>query len=157
MAASESDKSVTAALHAAGWREGRDCGAALLEWKTTLAAEGFDMFPAAEAVLREFGGLKIISRGSGEEQARSSFEVDPLLAKGERDRFAAFEAPLGRRLFPLGDVENGHAFLACSDDGKIYMVGDHIWLLGSDVLAAFRKLIAGLKTEPLAIEPKWVS
>ena len=146
---------VTAALRAAGWREGRDCVASLLEWKSSLAAEGFEMFPAAEAVLREFGGLKVVNRGPGEELARSSFEVDPSLASGERDRFAAFEAPLGKRLFPLGEVDEGHAFLACADDGKIYMLGDRLWFLGADVREAFGKLIIGLKAEPVAIASSW--
>ncbi|MCX4546584.1 SUKH-3 domain-containing protein [Streptomyces sp. NBC_01565] len=61
--------------------------------------------------LREFGGLTVGSRGPGITRAREAFELDPLLALGEDDCFGEWGEEICRCLFPLCELDHGHAFL----------------------------------------------
>jgi hypothetical protein len=151
------DEFVRATLTAAGWFSGKDQSARIRDWTFELQGEGFTLFPAAERALREFGGLRVEVAGPGRECARSSFEVKPSLALGERDRFAAFEHTIGKRLFPLGEIEKGHAFLAIDEDGALYTLMDEGFLLGNDIDEAIARMIVGLRPRGAPIQPEWRS
>jgi len=121
----EYSEMVREALDAAGWFPGRVMPAQAREWIRELdRPDGFQVFAAAERVLTEFGGLHIRAMGPGVEAARMSIEVDPTLAFGEEDRFEACAMRLNRRLYPLGEVEGGHAFVAIAEDGRVYLLMD---------------------------------
>jgi hypothetical protein len=81
--------------------------------------------------------------GSGEECARESIELIPLLAVGEEDRFRAFATVLGTKLYPLGEAGNGHVFLAISEEGRVYALMDELWLVGDTMEAALENLVRG--------------
>src|SRR5919109_3720081 len=110
----------TKLLRTAGWFEGRDVAEKVVEWRARLSLDGFEPFVAAERGLREFGGIRIEQRGPGINLARQSFEIDPLLGLGERDRFEYFEKILGVALYPFGECENGASFLAIASDGRVF-------------------------------------
>ncbi|MFE5677792.1 SUKH-3 domain-containing protein [Streptomyces erythrochromogenes] len=55
-------------------------------------------------------------------RARGQFELDPMPAMGEADRFAEREEEIGRHLFPLGKLGHGHAFLGPDEHGESYVV-----------------------------------
>ena len=56
-------------------------------WKATLmASDGFEMFPSAERVLLEFGGLSVDQQGPGETCSVEPITLNPTLAAYEGDR-----------------------------------------------------------------------
>jgi hypothetical protein len=102
------------------------------------------MFAAARAALEEFGGLRVEARGPGLDHARSSFRIDPGLAQGEEERFAAHEEKLRRRLYPLGEVDGGHGFLAIDEGGAVYVVTDDaVMRVAGSTYAALEALVLG--------------
>ncbi|WP_406511174.1 SUKH-3 domain-containing protein [Streptomyces sp. NBC_00161] len=115
---------VDAVLRGAGWYPGRSIDTTV--WRERLEADGFRMHVAAEDFLREFGGLTVGSSGPGITRAREAFELDPLLALGEDDRFGEWGEEIGRCLFPLGELDHGHAFLGLDEQGELYVVAS--WL-----------------------------
>jgi len=120
------DEEVTRALTAAGWTPGRDLGAAAedLAARTVEAARAagyaLEAFPAALAVLREFGGLTVTKEGTGVEFAGDDFRIDPTGIAPWLGHLADLEQRAGRRCFPLGpDLEFEFA-LTVDEDGRIY-------------------------------------
>ncbi|MBY8864169.1 SUKH-3 domain-containing protein [Streptomyces sennicomposti] len=111
-------------LREAGWHAGRAVDTA--GWKRRLEQNGFRSHAAAEDFLREFGGLAVGHGGVGITRAREPVDLDPLLALGEADRFDEWGEEIGHRLFPVGELAGGHAFLGLDEDGELYVVDD--WL-----------------------------
>ncbi|MGY3336431.1 hypothetical protein ACVW0K_002530 [Streptomyces filamentosus] len=109
-------------LREAGWHAGRTVDTA--GWKQRLEQDGFRSHAAAESFLREFGGLAVGHGGAGITCAREPFDLDPLLALGEADRFDGWSEKIGHRLFPVGELADGHAFLGLDEDGELYVVDD---------------------------------
>ncbi|MFE9792778.1 SUKH-3 domain-containing protein [Streptomyces goshikiensis] len=87
-----------------------------------MEADGFHIHSAAEDFLREFGGLTVGSGGPGITSTREAFELDPLLALGEDDRFGEWGEEIGRHLFPLGELGHGRFFLGLDEHGELYLV-----------------------------------
>lgn len=115
-------------LRGAGWYPGRNSDPA--PWREQLEADGFHIHPSAETFLREFGGLSVGHSGPGITRAREPFELDPLLALGEADRFGEWGQEIGRRLYPLGELDHGHAFLGLDEQGELYVVANWLARLG---------------------------
>ena len=132
-------------LRQAGWYPGRQVPDLVASWKDNKMLSGFEMFPTAEMVLKEFGGLKIDEKGPGETCARETFEVNPTLAGYEEDFFRDFSTLLNTRLYPLGEVANGHCYWAIGENSQIYLLMFDIRLLGKNIDEAFENLIIGRK------------
>ena len=131
-------------LRRAGWHENRRLADEVEGWSRQLSeSDGFLMFPAARAALEEFGGLRLEPSGPGVDHARVSFELVPTLALGERDRFSLVEADLKEALYPLGEVGGGHAFLAVSTPGHVYLLTDELVEIGASVAEAIENLVLG--------------
>ncbi|MEV6742354.1 SUKH-3 domain-containing protein [Streptomyces sp. NPDC051104] len=107
-------------LEASGWAPGRKVDAG--RWRSMFEAVGLAMHDAAEAFLQEFGGLTVNVSRPGITCARTPFELDPELAFGEDDRFLEWGEAIGRRLFPLGELDHGRFFLAIDEVNEIYLV-----------------------------------
>ncbi|MGW4723758.1 SUKH-3 domain-containing protein [Streptomyces sp. NPDC004291] len=107
-------------LREAGWHAGRTVDTA--GWKQLLEQDGFRSHAAAEDFLREFGGLTAGHGGAGITRAREPFDLDPLLALGEADRFDEWSEEIGHRLFPVGELTGG--LLGLDEDGELYVVDD---------------------------------
>jgi hypothetical protein len=115
-------------------------------WRSELEVEGFVLHRAAEAVLLEYGGLRIGSSGPGVECARADVRVNPSLCIGERDRFDEYFPELqGRELFPLGEVEGGHAFLGITPTGEVYALMDEVYARWPSFETALRSLLIGIR------------
>lgn len=61
------DETTDATLAGAGWFPGRDV--VIDHWTAQLRLEGIEVHPAAEAFLREFGGLVVEQKGQGRSRA----------------------------------------------------------------------------------------
>jgi len=108
-------------LTEAGWSPGRAVDVA--EWRTELAEKGFVMHEAAERVLTEFGGLLLEAEGAGVRSGRCALELDPVLGAGSKKSFDDFAVKAGTQdLYPLGEVDWGHASLAIDPDGQVLML-----------------------------------
>ncbi len=138
------------ALKEAGWFPGRNMEDVVAEWIEQLVHKGhFEIFPAAWDVLLEFGGLEIGQEGPGEECARGSMELDPLLAICRKDYFTWYSALVGERLFPLGFADSRNAILAIGESGRVFLIMERVWLIGEDFDDALERTIRGLKDLPL--------
>jgi hypothetical protein len=117
---SEWSPEVLEVLEASGWTVGRRVDTA--DWRSMFEAVGIVMHDAAEAFLQEFGGLTVSVGGPGISRAREPFELNPELAWGEDDRFSEWSDSLGRRLFPLGELDGGRFFLGIDEGSEIRIV-----------------------------------
>jgi hypothetical protein len=143
----------SALLKGAGWFDGRR-DAAAVQMGVVIASEGgFAMNEAATRVLLEFGALHIGTQGPGERCARSSIDLTPTLAGGEEDRFSMWRTDQRPRLFPLGEIDGGHAFLALDPDGSVYAVGDEYWRIASTFDEALEVFMRGLHRERVSEIP----
>lgn len=144
------DDRVLAVLTAAGWYEGRKSKNVVSDARVGLETNGgFEMFPAAEATLLEFGGLRVNQSGPGITCARAPFDLNPLLAVLCEDIFDEFARFLEQRLFPLGEAFGGHMFLAIAESGEIFVLMDEILRVGDDIDSALRNLIIGHAPQPV--------
>ncbi len=107
-------------LERAGWYEGRDVPIPL------SAPDGLTLFPIAEAVLRQFGGLRFGECGAGVDFATSDVVIDPGLAVHLKSELDEYGRPLGTRLFPLGEVHRGHGYLVIDEQGRTYLLSDEL-------------------------------
>jgi SUKH-3 immunity protein len=134
-------------LISAGWQPGRkvDTG----KWRERLGASGdVTMHEAAERFLAEFGGLTFAHGGAGVSRAREPFELNPLLALGEEERFAEWGDLIGKSLFPLGELDEGRYFLGIDEDGAVYLVADWLACFGAN-RDAVENLILGVQPETI--------
>lgn len=133
-----------AQMTTAGWHKGRRATQRVREWRRQLEKpHGFRMSSVAERVLEEFGGIRVESQGPGLECARGGFNLDPELVSGEEDRFGDFRDQVESDLFPLGEAYNGHAFLAIDGTGRVFLLGDTIQLLGTNIYDALDAILVG--------------
>lgn len=102
-------------LRDAGWSQDRAVDTS--EWIQRLRADGHQVFPLAEAILGNFGGLRFAG-DRPPRPTRHDFQIEPLLWLGERDRLEDIEAVIGARACPLGET-SGAAMLAVLEDGRV--------------------------------------
>lgn len=105
----------------------------------------FEMFPTAEKILLEFGGLAVDESGSGETCAQESFVIDPTLAAYDEELFRYFSSLVKTRLYPLGEVDNGHNYWAIGENEYVYLLMNDVQLLGKTIADALENLIIGRK------------
>ncbi|MFD7657946.1 SUKH-3 domain-containing protein [Actinosynnema sp. NPDC059797] len=129
-----------------GWAPGRRVDTT--PWREAFEAVGLSMHEAAERFLAEFGGLVCDVRGPGLTAAREPFDLDPLLAEGEEDRFQEWGEEIGRSIFPVGELDHGRFFLGIDENEEIYLVAD--WL------ARFGAGRTGLENLVLGVMPEEV-
>lgn len=130
-------------LRFAGWSEGRKVPEQVAAWDAELTEKGgFVLNDAARAFLLEFGGLAWPTREPGEHLPSFSFNIDPRAAVFEDDRFEEAAADAGESLFPVGEVVNGHAFLAVGPSGQFYLVMDDVQRLGNDPWNVFDQMLS---------------
>ncbi|MGV9297450.1 MULTISPECIES: SUKH-3 domain-containing protein [Amycolatopsis] len=136
---------VVEALEAAGWHRGRQVD--VEGWRAGLAGEGLRMPDAAAEFLASFGGLKFDLKGRGITRGKEPFDLDPLVAAGEEGRFVDWGREIGRALFPIGELDGGHFFLAIDEEGEIYCLADR--------LGSFGRGVEGLEGLILGVMPEW--
>jgi SUKH-3 immunity protein of toxin-antitoxin system len=137
-------------LERAGWFPGRNIKGEVTSWNRELkSSDGFQMFPAAEVALTEFGGLAVNQSASGISCAREPFTLIPILAVGEGDRFRHFSTYLNKDLYPLGEASGGHGFMAMAHTGEVYLLALEILLLGRDIDEALEHLILGVQPQAI--------
>jgi hypothetical protein len=81
--------------------------------------------------------------------------IDPALAAGEEDRFAAFDDFVVGSLFPLGEAHGGHAFLGIDRAGTVYLVGDFLARLENDIYSSLDAILEGRRSTVLAERGNW--
>ncbi|HBB87906.1 MAG TPA: hypothetical protein DC047_09845 [Blastocatellia bacterium] len=133
-------------LGEAGWIPDRDVS------REIQLPPGFDPFPAALKALAEFGNLHVGRRGSGVEFARTPIVLDPMLAMGEDDRFREFSGILKSNLYPLGETDDGHGFVAIDEQGRVFLIYDDLNFVGETFDSALENLLAGAKRPRLVDE-----
>ena len=136
-------------LKKCGWYPGRNVSQSI-----NLPPE-FELFPDAQRILGEFCYLKCGEKGPGEECAKSTIELDPMLAYGEYDRFEKFEKILNRKLYPLGEAENRYYFLAVDDTGRIFLVMDDLLFVDISFDKALNRFFRGLKKKIVDSDGSW--
>lgn len=128
-------------LQRAGWYPGRQVPDKLASWKDNEMLSHFEMFPTAERILLEFGGLRVDEYGPGETCAQEPFVVDPTVAAFEQELFRYFSTLVNTRLYPLGEVDNGHNYWAIGENKQVYLLMNDIQLLGDNIDEALENLI----------------
>ncbi|MEU4118699.1 SUKH-3 domain-containing protein [Kitasatospora sp. NPDC028055] len=110
-----------ATLRSVGWFSGRRVDTDV--WRVSFAETGLVMHQAAKEFLAEFGGLQVGWLGAGITRAREAFDLDPMnVWNSEEDRFAAWSEARGVKIFPVGELDHGHALLGIDEQGELYTV-----------------------------------
>lgn len=131
-------------LAKAGWSLDRDRSDLLGAWEIGFfKSEPFNLHDFAREALIQLAGLSISQSGKGRTCARRSFWFDPTGAAGEYDRFREFELHLNARLCPIGEADDGDAFLAVADDGRVLCLMDDAWVIGASMEEALNSLVLG--------------
>lgn len=108
----------------------------------------FDLFPLAETILREFGGLRIGRVGSGVDFARSDVRIYPMAGAGFKEEVSECpELPAGL-CYPLGDFHREHGLLFIFENGEIYYLFDGMTWLADSFDAALVALLLGIRPVP---------
>jgi hypothetical protein len=130
-------------LREAGWAAERRVDAS--RWIADLAREGTTAFPAAEAILSNFGGL-VVKRTDQQGSSRHSFDLDPSRWYQARDEIRDNEELVGDRLFPLGETEGAGMLAVLEDGGIIWAFVGCISLIGTTWREALDHLVLGRGT-----------
>lgn len=111
---------VQAELLRQGWSPDREVD--IHEWRSHLMSHGFSMSPAAEAVLRSFGGLMILPVRTPADKCRAGvIEFDPVThVLSECSRVAFWQGKLGLDLTPLGVLHSGEMILLLAESGAVF-------------------------------------
>jgi hypothetical protein len=143
---SSREPEVDGLLRAAGWLPVRRVPDVVARWRAALEVEEFVIHPAAEAVLREYGGLLIGAVGPGREMARSDLVVDPMVAAGERDRFENWLPELqARAVVPVGKAHHSHGLIGVAEVGEVFLLMDKVYARWPSFEAALHGLLLGLR------------
>ncbi|WP_436771622.1 SUKH-3 domain-containing protein [Yinghuangia sp. YIM S09857] len=135
------------ALRGIGWTPGRRV--APEQWLTSLESDGLRRHDAATEFLAEFGGLARPCSGPGITSAREAFDLNPALCEGEGGRFRDWSAHIDRVIFPVGEIENGRAFLGIDETSELYLV--------ETCLASFDQMPYALEGLVLGYRPRHVA
>jgi hypothetical protein len=159
------DADVNARLLAKGWMRGRDISAEVGDWLAPRVAElskifsaqngspPYAPFPAAVAVMREFGGLFSLDNGPGQTSAQIPFVIYPA-PRGELINFAPdvqqLSETIGSRAFQVGEVERGMAALVVDESGRVFLVGPFPLYAGANIDEALTRMLRGIRCEKLS-------
>lgn len=116
-----------------------------------------ELFPAAERILREFGGLHVGRAGSGIDMARSDIEFDPYAAAHLVPELREHGLKLQQRLFPLAQFCNAHFYVIIDGRGRIYMLNDELLRLAPSFDQALEFLLLGKKLTETQLDEIWES
>lgn len=122
------DDVTAATLVRAGWFPGRSVD--VDRWTELLRGEGIEVHAAADAFLREFGGLVVDQSGPGLSRAREPFVLDPAACVGEGDRFLEWSEELDRRIVPVGELDRGRFLLGLDETSELYSVESDVATFG---------------------------
>jgi hypothetical protein len=127
-------------LRRAQWSTQREVDTS--EWVETLRKEGNEIFPFAEGIMRNYGGLRLEHRGFGG-SSHHDFEVSPDYWYDMREHIELVEEVVGSRVCPLG-ITTGAAMLAVLEDGRVISeFGGDVFQVGATWKAALDNLILG--------------
>ncbi|MGI5226582.1 SUKH-3 domain-containing protein [Actinoallomurus sp. CA-142502] len=144
-------------LVADGWMPGRDAAARVDPWLEAFCAQRVagrhhEVFPAARAVLHEFGLLDIDLFGVTEDgEVMRPLHFYPMDVRIDPWIFTRISHRLGMRMFPIAQTINEYHWLVMDEAGRVYRHHEeHGWqLLGDDIDATLELLIHGRSPTPL--------
>ncbi|MGW6282673.1 SUKH-3 domain-containing protein [Kribbella sp. NPDC055071] len=153
-------------LAAAGWYQGRRDELYVARATRRLQEQAsrfsdraggrFHLFPAASAVLAEFGGIAVEQDGPGRQVRRRPFEFDVVQVAATTQTLAGFSEVIGRRVLPIGLEGANDSILAIDEDGRVFAL-DHAgdWFLGPSIDAALTTLVTGTRPPRLTEAGTW--
>lgn len=107
-------------LEASGWSPNRRVS--IEAWNSVLRAEGYQLSPLAEEVLRGLGGLRVRPVFTGNYVHDLLFEPE-LAGSGAYDIAEEFENRFGQQFYPIAEwISNACVFLG--DHGKVVSYDD---------------------------------
>ncbi len=149
----EFSEATQAALRSCRWFPARKVDVS--KWRTILDADDDDaeevqMFPAAEQVLTNFGGLTIVPiRTPNDAYCPNTIVFDPNASEG----YAGFEPLLGLKLFRLGTQEDDDGWsLVIAENGYVFLGWSGLLFFeGRTFVEAIETTLVQAKRKPIAI------
>jgi hypothetical protein len=116
-------------LAEAGWRPGRDVSTWVAQWLEKVYADNpaarqrLPLFPAAQAALAEFGGLRFTQlKRTGYAGGGFRVELWPDVGRVVVDLYAEFAADIGVPVFPFAWYEDGPSDAAVDANGRVFLL-----------------------------------
>ncbi|WP_420000413.1 SUKH-3 domain-containing protein [Streptomyces boninensis] len=128
-------------LREMGWYPGRSVPTA--EWQRALQEhDEFEINPAAQHFLEEFGGLSVtLVLTDSIKPIRSEVSIDPTLAQWDQEIFDTLSRQAGAALYPLGMIYNRNSYLGMTPTGSVYEGMDEAHLLAETGDQALEKIL----------------
>jgi len=82
-------------------------------------------------------------------------EINPMLGGYSEQEFAEAGVLIHSVLYPLGELDDGHAFLAIDEQGRIFIVGDIFHYVDATFDAALDRLLTGRRSLPVDEHGHW--
>lgn len=135
-------------LRIAGWFPGRRVDVS--EMRSVLQREGFNVSPAAEAVLSEFGGLTVKhphSRGPNSDlRDYFHFQVSEVMSGSPTGWVFDYSEMVGESLCPIGQAFRGYMIMCVGSSGHVYGGYDNtLVLIGNTAEEAIGNMCTGVR------------
>jgi hypothetical protein len=139
-------------LRDGGWYENRNVTDNL-----SLSSQ-LNLFPAAQCILAEFGGLCFGSSGAGIECAKSKLQIDSFIEIWTVPELQKFACLLKTELIPIGELDDGDEYLIVDEKGRIYvqsLVSLELVPIASTFSQCLELILLGKKLSPQQIKATW--
>ena len=133
-------------LYRSGWKPGRavDISGWVAEWEKY----GIPAHQAVRDFLQEFSEISVDISGPGISMARSPFEFTLSECIGDADIFLISNEGIGRSIYTIGVLDNGHSFLGIDEYGEIYTDRPRLSSYGR-MPSAMDNLVTGVRPVPV--------
>jgi hypothetical protein len=153
----KSNNDIEEVLRRSGWFPGRNIESQTQEWASRLDQYGFKIFPVAQQILSEFGGINIDQHEGSNHSGYLPLVFDPTCVEADgaeaafmiKELFDAFAEKLGMDLFPLGENLDSHSYFAVSEDGKVFELLDVMEMVGMNFEEAMSNIMTGYRPREL--------
>lgn len=150
-------------LSAGGWQiSDRAAASARAEEQLALAEavpgqeHRLEPFPAAVAVLAEFGRVASFRLAVGTAQRVRFLEINTRVAMHTADLLHEFGELIGARMFPIGSEGIFESVLAADEHGRVFALDQGgEWFVGEDIDATLTTLITGGYTPRVRDDGTW--
>jgi len=134
----------------AGWFEGREVSLNSIK----LPIE-YSLFPKAEVVLVEFGGLRIGEQRRGINFGADNITIQPFDGARNAPDFAKYEPVVQSKLYAVGYIGGRHCSVLIDEEGRVYYSNGYLIRRACNFDSALELILMGVRTDSKELAAGW--